>query len=64
MAYKLINEKYCPFLDSQRCEFLCDTDDDFASLPPSCTGSTAISASTGNIYIVNASGAWIAFGEG
>lgn len=64
MAYKLISERYCPFSDGKKCEFLCDTDADFESLPPSCTGSTALSASTGNIRIVNASGTWVPFGEG
>ena len=62
MAYKLINSKYCPFVDAEKREYLCDTDDDFATLPPSAIGSTAVSASTGNIQVVNASGEWVAFG--
>ena len=62
MAYKLINEEYCACVDAQRKEFLCDTDADFTTLPKCCTGSTAVSVATGNVYVVNASGNWVAFG--
>ena len=62
MAYKVINEKYCPYNDAEVCEFICDTDADFANLPQCCTGSTAVSVATGNIRVVNASGQWVKFG--
>jgi hypothetical protein len=62
MAYKLIKEEYCACVDAQRKEFLCDTDADFANLPKSCVGSTAVSVETGNVQVVNASGNWVAFG--
>lgn len=62
MAYTLTDEKYCPYSDDKRCEFLCDTDADFADLPTCAPGSMAISAPTGNIQVVNASGEWVAFG--
>lgn len=64
MAYKLIKEEYCACVDAQRKEFLCDTDADFDTLPECCTGSTAVSAATANVYIVNASGYWVEFGSG
>ncbi|MBO5969328.1 MAG: hypothetical protein J6S14_12610 [Clostridia bacterium] len=62
MAYKLIKEEYCPYVNAERREYLCDTDADFANLPESCTGSAAVSAATGNVYVENASGAWVKFG--
>ena len=62
MAHKLIKEKYSVHVDARKKEFLCDTDADFANLPEACVGSTAVSAATGNVYIVNASGNWVAFG--
>lgn len=62
MAYKLIKEEYCVYVDDEVREFICDTDADFADLPTSCVGSTAVSVETGNVYVVNASGAWVKFG--
>ena len=62
MAYKLIKEEYCACVDAQRKEFLCDTDADVDTLPQCCTGSTAVSAETGNVAVVNASGEWVPFG--
>lgn len=62
MAIKLINSEYCPFNGAERKEFMVDADADFANLPKSCAGSTALSP-FGNMQIVNASGEWVAFGE-
>lgn len=62
MALKLIDEKYNPFPSEGLREYLCDTDADFANLPESAPGSTAVSAATGNVMVVNASGEWVAFG--
>ena len=62
MAYKLIKETYCPYADSSRKEFICDTDADFAKLPPCCVGSTAVSIASGNVMVVNTSGKWVMFG--
>lgn len=62
MAYKLIDEKYNPFPGSEIREFICDTDADFANLPEAAPGSTALSAATGTVMIVNASGQWVKFG--
>lgn len=62
MAYKLINEEYCAYADAQRKEFLCDTEADLANLPECCTKSTALVVATGDVYVVNASGAWVKFG--
>ena len=73
MAYKLIEAKQRPYANADVCElicdtntdvlkFLCDTDADVANLPQCCPSSTAVSISTGNIYVVNASGQWVKFG--
>ena len=62
MAIKIINESYCSFEGAYRREYVVDSDADFANLPESCTGSTALSPS-GAMQIVNASGEWVAFGE-
>lgn len=63
MAYKLINQEYCPFSNNYRREYLCDTDADFDNLPDACVGSTAVSVETGNVLVVNTSGDWVAFAE-
>lgn len=46
-------------------KFVCDTEADIASLPTEKNkvypGSTAVVASTGNLYILNASRAWVLF---
>ena len=62
MAYKIIDKKYSPFEDAKVRNFICDTDADFANLPECCTGSTAVSVATGNVFVVNASGKWVKFG--
>ena len=64
MATKLIEQEYCPIANDYRCEFICDTDDDFTSLPKACVGSTAVSLKSGTIMVVNSSGEWVVFGEG
>ena len=63
MAIKLINEDYCAFRNEAIAEYLCDTDDDFASLPAAPVGSTAVSIASANVQVVNTSGEWVAFGE-
>lgn len=62
MAYKMIDEAYCPYVRAMRREFICDTDADFADLPECCVGSTAVSLETGNVRVVNSKGEWVAFG--
>jgi hypothetical protein len=64
MATKMINREYCACVDDYRCEFVCDTDEDFATLPKACVGSTAVSLTSGAIRVVNTAGEWVAFGEG
>ena len=44
--------------------YMLDTDADVASLPENNPGSSAISAASGKVYIVNASGEWVEFGGG
>ena len=62
MGYKLINTDYCPYNDDTRCEFICDTDADFADLPEACVGSTAVSIASGSVKVVNTQGEWETFG--
>lgn len=47
-----------------RKDFVIDTDEDVASLPSCAAGSTALSVSSGNVYMVNASGVWAMVGGG
>lgn len=62
MAIKLINREFCPYSGATKCEYLCDTDADFATLPTACTGSTAVSIESGKVMIVNTAGNWVVFG--
>ena len=62
--YKLIEIRVNPLTNMEHREFICDTDADFADLPNGNPGDTAVSAATGNVYIVNASGEWVLFGGG
>lgn len=45
-------------------EYIIDSVDDIATLPPSHPGSTAICPLAGVVYMVNASGEWVEFGKG
>lgn len=63
MAIEMISKEWCPCVEDSRKEFLVDTEADVNSLPKCCTGSTALVTATGNVYIVNASGRWVAFGS-
>lgn len=46
-----------------RYDYIIDTDADAADLPETCAaGSTALSCASGNVFIVNASGAWVLLG--
>lgn len=62
MAIKQTNREYCPSQNDYVCEYIVDTVAEITSLPTCCTGSTALVVSTGDVYIVNASGAWAKFG--
>ena len=62
MAYKIVSAEYSGYLGDYVKEIVCDTDADFASLPECCTGSTAVSAESAAVRVVNASGEWIEFG--
>lgn len=63
MAFKLIRSVWEPETGHVK-EFICDTKNDVANLPSSDTGSAALIASSGDVYIVNASGSWVKFGGG
>lgn len=62
MAIKLTDTAYCAYQKGNVCEYVCDTPEDVASLPKCCTKSTALVVSTGDVYVVNASGEWVLFG--
>lgn len=62
MAYKIIDIKVNPLTITEHRDYICDTDADFANLPKGNPGDSAVSAATGNVYVVNASGEWVAFG--
>ena len=62
MAYKMTTREFDPEIKGWRKEFICDNETDATSLPECCTGSTALVAATGKVYIVNASGNWVEFG--
>lgn len=61
MAHKEIGE----YLKGSRIprQFVCDTKEDIANLPSAMAGSTAVVPSEGAIYMVNASGRWVEWGE-
>lgn len=62
MAIKMTNIEWCSCTNDYRKEFMMDTDADMANLPKCCVGSTAIAVSSGEVYMVNASGDWVVFG--
>lgn len=58
-------QQIAPFAtcEKRRFDFIIDTDEDAAQLPATCAaGSTALSCDSGNVFIVNASGAWVKLG--
>lgn len=64
MAIKVIGKRWVPgTIDDMIVDYVVDTDADFADLPTCVSGSKAVSAETGNVKIVNASGQWISFLE-
>ena len=62
MAYKLVNEEWCPTLNACQRDYVCDTENDVANLPKCCTGSSALVVESGKVYVVNASGVWAVYG--
>jgi hypothetical protein len=65
MALEWINKRWSPNAKdhaNDRKEIICDTEADVSSLPDSAPGSMALVVSTGNVYMVNASGEWKKFG--
>lgn len=61
MAYKQI----APTIECshRQYDYILDTDEDAKDLPQSCAaGSTALSCASGNVFIANASGAWVRLG--
>lgn len=63
MAYKVVEIEYRSCMDDFVKKYVVDSDADFAKLPKSAPTSTALSPS-GKVKMVNASGAWVDFGEG
>lgn len=64
MAIVCIGTKWCPDYSDYSREYICDAAADVSALPPSYPGSSALVASTGDVYVVNASSQWVKFGEG
>ena len=62
MAIKRISNTWNEAMDEPVVTYLMDTDNDLEQLPDSAPSSTAISAESGRVYIVNASGEWVEFG--
>lgn len=62
MAYKLVDRQWCACVGDYRNDYICDTEADLANLPECCTGSSALVVESGEVYMVNASGAWAVFG--
>ena len=62
MAFKLINSKWCPCLNSYQHDYIVDKEIDINDLPKCCTGSSALVVETGVTYLVNASGNWVVYG--
>lgn len=62
MGIVCVDRKWCAYGTCEKCEFLCDTDADFAKLPKANVGSTAVSIESGTVMVVNTSGNWVTFG--
>lgn len=62
MAYKMVKREWCVCLKDYTKDFIVDTEAEIADLPACCTGSSALVAESGAVYIVNASGDWVLFG--
>ena len=63
MGISCTSMKRTSIVNEYRCEYICDTDADFATLPKADVGSTAVSIATGAIRVVNTAGEWVPFGE-
>lgn len=61
MANKKIKQEWSAVLDKYIEEFICDTDADFAHLPPAAPGSSALSIASGKVKVVNSQGKWVDF---
>ena len=59
---KEIMREFSPTLKETISSWVCDTEDDVNSLPKCTCGSSAIVVSTGDVYMVNASGKWVKVG--
>ena len=64
MAIVVMKRKGGPIVPGYQCECIADTEADVDNLPKCSAGSTALVVSTGNLYMVNASGEWKLFGGG
>lgn len=62
MAIKLMTREWCKCAHEYRHEYIVDVDADFENLPPSGTGSTAVSIESAKVMVVNTEGEWVVFG--
>lgn len=64
MAYKLLSRRWAPHLNDYMYKYVVDTVDDVAGLPSCPVNSRAVVASSGAIYMVDASGSWVKHSDG
>lgn len=64
MAFKQTGQKWNSILSTTKRKYIVDTVADIANLPKCCTGSIALVADGGAVYVVNASGEWSNIGSG
>ena len=62
MGYKVIDKRFIPLTNVVMHDYIVDTDEDVANLPKASAGSNAVSIATGNVFVVNTQGEWVAFG--
>ena len=62
MAVKCVYKRWNPALCEQIRKYIIDSEADVSKLPKCPTGSVAMVAEGGKIYVVNASGAWVPSG--
>ena len=64
MAYKQVGKNWHHDLSTTAKKYIVDSEADIANLPKCATGSFALVANGGAVYVVNASGEWSNIGSG
>ena len=63
MAIKEIDREWCVCQQKYRSKYVVDSEADIVNLPETAAGGIAMVASTGKIYMMNASNEWVKFGS-